>query len=320
MNPEQLLHWLNNPASLDNESLLSLRALVDDYPCFTTARMLYLKNLARLNDVHYTAELVRTAVSVPDRRKLYVYMEDRPESCLPGLKRVGAPENRDFSLIDRFLHHVSVQETDEDMERSNQYLKQTSQPGNPVEPLVCETGADASDDHFVSDSGTGASDESLVAEIPLNHAGQAVETEQTPAPDFVEDYGVGGFSLDYLHYQALYDERKAPAEQEAPAQPMKGQDLIDAYLSGGHERVEAGIQAPPHQAPVFSEEEALESLTSGLPEASFSEALARIYVKQKRYARALEIIKSLCLKYPEKNSYFAVQIRYLEQLINTTNQ
>jgi len=48
--------------------------------------------------------------------------------------------------------------------------------------------------------------------------------------------------------------------------------------------------------------------------------LARIYVKQKRYDRALEIIKSLSLKYPEKNRYFADQIRYLEQLINSTNQ
>lgn len=70
----------------------------------------------------------------------------------------------------------------------------------------------------------------------------------------------------------------------------------------------------------MAEEDAMESLTSGLPEASFSEALARIYVKQKRYTRALEIIKSLSLKYPEKNRYFADQIRYLEQLINSTNQ
>jgi tetratricopeptide (TPR) repeat protein len=57
------------------------------------------------------------------------------------------------------------------------------------------------------------------------------------------------------------------------------------------------------------------------PESSFTETLARIYIKQKRYDRALEIIKSLYLKYPEKNSYFADQIRFLEKLIaNTSTQ
>ena len=39
------------------------------------------------------------------------------------------------------------------------------------------------------------------------------------------------------------------------------------------------------------------------------------YVKQKRYDRALQIIKSLSLNYPEKNIYFADQIRFLEKLI-----
>jgi len=43
--------------------------------------------------------------------------------------------------------------------------------------------------------------------------------------------------------------------------------------------------------------------------------LAKIYLKQKRYDRALEIFKSLSLKYPEKNVYFADQIRFLEKLI-----
>lgn len=46
-----------------------------------------------------------------------------------------------------------------------------------------------------------------------------------------------------------------------------------------------------------------------------TESLAKIYIKQKRYEKALEIIKSLSLKYPKKSVYFADQIRYLEILI-----
>ena len=47
----------------------------------------------------------------------------------------------------------------------------------------------------------------------------------------------------------------------------------------------------------------------------FTETLAKIYVKQQRYSKALEIIKKLSLKYPKKNAYFADQIRFLEKLI-----
>ena len=47
----------------------------------------------------------------------------------------------------------------------------------------------------------------------------------------------------------------------------------------------------------------------------FTETLARIYIKQGRYEKALEIIKRLNLNNPKKNAYFADQIRFLEKLI-----
>lgn len=46
-----------------------------------------------------------------------------------------------------------------------------------------------------------------------------------------------------------------------------------------------------------------------------TESLAKIYIKQKRYYKAIEIIRKLSLKYPEKSIYFADQIRFLETLI-----
>ena len=66
----------------------------------------------------------------------------------------------------------------------------------------------------------------------------------------------------------------------------------------------------------FSDEEADEEL---LDESYFTETLAKIYIKQRKYSRALEIIRSLYLKYPEKNVYFADQIRFLEKLIINNN-
>ena len=52
-----------------------------------------------------------------------------------------------------------------------------------------------------------------------------------------------------------------------------------------------------------------------LDDSCFTETLAKIYIKQRRYGKALEIIKKLSLNYPKKNAYFADQIRFLEKLI-----
>lgn len=47
----------------------------------------------------------------------------------------------------------------------------------------------------------------------------------------------------------------------------------------------------------------------------FTETLAHIYIKQGKYSKAIEIIRRISLNFPEKNRYFADQIRFLEKLI-----
>ena len=95
------------------------------------------------------------------------------------------------------------------------------------------------------------------------------------------------------------------------ALPMKGQQLIDDFLEGSEER-------PLMATSVLDDEES--EVSGDLAENEdeedyFTETLAKIYVKQQRYTKALEIIRRLNLKYPKKNAYFADQIRFLEKLI-----
>jgi hypothetical protein len=55
------------------------------------------------------------------------------------------------------------------------------------------------------------------------------------------------------------------------------------------------------------------------PEALMTETLARVYLEQKNYKKAIQAYKILILKNPEKSGFFADQIRAIEKLQDTNN-
>ncbi len=45
-----------------------------------------------------------------------------------------------------------------------------------------------------------------------------------------------------------------------------------------------------------------------------TETLAKLYLEQKKYKKAIQAYKILSLKYPEKSSFFADRIKAVKQL------
>ena len=52
----------------------------------------------------------------------------------------------------------------------------------------------------------------------------------------------------------------------------------------------------------------------------FTETLARIYIKQGRHNKALDILRRLNANSQQKNTFIADQIRFLEKLIINNNK
>ena len=116
-------------------------------------------------------------------------------------------------------------------------------------------------------------------------------------------------AVDYVAYLMESEPEGEMMPGEIPQMP--GQDLIDSFINSDKGRIV--LNEGPLLAP---EDEKVEEFVEKDPEEEyFTETLARIYIKQGRYSKALEIIQRLSLVYPKKNAYFADQIRFLKKLI-----
>ena len=241
MTSTELYQWMTDPSLLTKSSLSELKQMVDDYPFFHAARVLYLKNLSVLDDVRLEKELRKMSVFVPDRTRLFLLINDK------GVNGRG----------DITLKPSVTKENNTDNRLENTF---TTPPSMTIAPS-----------DYVNWLETNA--------------------EDLPAV-------VGGV-----------DNR------------LKRQDLIDSFIKNEGTAFIKRIDNTDDRNTKESEENDEISIPVELEKVSlddtyFTETLARVYIIQKRYEKALEIIRVLSLKYPEKNIYFADQIRYLEKIIN----
>jgi len=120
---------------------------------------------------------------------------------------------------------------------------------------------------------------------------------------------IGGIPTDYVSaYLSAADEQDSAADK---AIRSKTEQLLDAFLSAGNERPSFSLVPSSDGDDTVAPDDEPEQLD----DSCYTQTLAQIYLKQRRYDKALEIIRSLYLNFPNKSIYFADQIRYLEKLI-----
>lgn len=78
MTADQIFQYMKAPWSLNRETLPMMKELTERFPAFETGWLLYLRNLKNLSDSGFEQELLRGALRIQDRRKLYLFLNEKP--------------------------------------------------------------------------------------------------------------------------------------------------------------------------------------------------------------------------------------------------
>ncbi len=113
-------------------------------------------------------------------------------------------------------------------------------------------------------------------------------------------------ATDYASYLMLMEHEEN--EPQASSSATNRDKLIDGFIESSEKIV---LQEKVEYVPEIEEP----SADSPTEDACFTETFAKIYIKQGKYEKAIEIIRQLEVNYPKKNAYFADQIRFLQKLI-----
>ena len=300
MEQRDMQELLTHPERLDASTLLHLRELVARYPYFQTAWVLYLKNLFILSDPSFKEELRRGALFVADLSMLFYYIEGErfliKKHNVDTEAGVTSGSDRTLTLIDRFLAELPEKESQP---------KTVSDVRVPVEMPSDYTSVLLSEVTDEEKAAAPLHGQELIDQFIENtEAAEKLSAEHSSTDDRTEEPSAEHPSN---------EDRAEESSVEHPSTDDRTEEPSAEHPSNEDRAEESSVEHP------SNEEEAegpiSEATESESEESYFTETLAKIYVRQQRYDKALEIIKKLNLKYPKKNAYFADQIRFLEKLI-----
>jgi len=167
---------------------------------------------------------------------------------------------------------------------------------------------------------------------PLDERKQTVSTNEA-INTFLDNYGSGSAkeeallerlifnpTPDYAQLLAEEEERSVPKHEDLSARDSQDA-LINAFIIKSREQqghfpaISEDLIAEPKPVEQTPDTTPVSSPEVSADDSMLSESLAKIYIKQRKYSKAYEIIRNLSLNFPEKSIYFADQLRFLQKLI-----
>jgi len=314
MNQTDFTYTLQQPQSITREQTNELKSIVEEFPYFQSARAMYLKGLKNAESFKYNQALKTIAAYTTDRSILFDFItsKDFLQNEISHFIKQNVSHLKD---IDVDLEDISINKSviiDPALKQHMQDTKEVLDPTlfvpkvdqNKMNQLTLnETNINKSDKATINEHST-------TPEEILN-LGKPLQFDRTESHSFNEWLNLTNFKpIERKEDKIESPSKKKEAKKEASLSRAKKFDLIERFITKSPKLEPVKTTTSNHN---IAKAQMIQ------PEALMTETLARIYVEQKNYKKAIQSYKILSLKYPEKSGFFADQIKAVKQLQQQNN-
>jgi len=301
MNVLDFTYLLRDPKAVQTEVQTSqLEELIETYPWFQAARAMHLHGLKHLNSYKYNQALKTTAACTADREVLFDLITS--EEFIPN--RIADAISGKHALADQDIISEEVipnlgRDTDMIQKEEDSPLPRNTQEADKIlDPKLFRS----------KDPEMDKSLEVAKAEAKAKlKIGTPLEFTRNERHSFSQ-----WLQLTQMAPTAVKKEKAETAATENPevaqaasSDREKKFELIDRFIAD-NPKIKPGDTATPQV-------DISQSLKIDKKQL-MTETLARVYLEQGRYKKAIQAYRILILKYPEKSSFFADQIKAVEKL------
>ena len=325
----EILKYIDTPDLLIHSDVDRLRKLINDYPFFQTAHVLFLKALKSQNNIDFEQELSKSSGYISDRDLLFKFLnkefkfDDKKEEIVEIEKKTIEP-SPDKKLLKNKNIRRKINDSFEGMGEnisetiSSQLefsvIKEDNKLEFPSEIYFIEEEREGKNNIITIDADPDdikklrkkkdilQIDEVKKEKKIIKKSKTIKDTDESF--ELIETEKIESKGLSKTQNSNEYFDISNYADEDSLAM---NDDLISKFIDNN-----------PRIKPKDTEEENHDKSEESAKDDSnlLSETLVKVYIKQGLFEKAIKSYEKLSLKYPEKSIYFAGQIKILEEKIN----
>ncbi|MFD2099684.1 hypothetical protein [Flagellimonas iocasae] len=299
MNVSDFIQILQNSNTiLSPKQTRELEDIIEEYPYFQAARALHLKGLKNLDSYKYNNALKITAAHTADRDVLFDYItsqefvQNNIADTIAGRRSKLEDQNAISEEIEP-SENVNAMLVDAEEVALPQNIQDAEQILNPA-LFKSKSPEKSKEEKQVKIEEPTKTEEKSTADTDLQ-LGKPIPFTKKEKHSFTE----------WLQLTSKTSEQEPEADVMEELEKKKKFDLLDKFIENNPKIVPQENTNPKVD---------IKSSTKFDKNELMTETLAKVYLEQKKYKKAIQAFKILSLKYPEKSGFFADQIRAVKTL------
>lgn len=315
MNKQLFEDYLYQPNDMPASSVAELKQIIAEYPYFQTAHLLYIKSLHLNNSILYASHLKQAACYANDRTLLFMLIKGQHAAVRHQVADVPDVASDQDEVADA----ESAGEIETSVSQSVPIEAPVPQPVEPLSERILRRLREIEQEH-AQNARTAPS--TLAEPLPV------------PEPEIDDDMLSFDEDEDELPPLAAEPQKKIPPGKFTPQtieyihnlERKLAESGSDYFADSSDSRsdtmqdrlIDAFLTKQPRIIPKKpSQNEEIEDISTKSVEEPeiMTETIAKIYLNQEQFEKALKIYETLSLKYPQKSVYFADKISQTKELI-----